>query len=126
MYDYPSFSAPPPRAAVEKEPTRSLGREEIEAVEDIVGRFLTAFLGGRSGDLDYFLPSGTRLPAVRQRYELDEITGLEQLGERRGPERTVLAVVRARDTATDATYLLRYRIDLVHRDRWYVWRVNTN
>ncbi len=126
VYDYPSFSAPPARAAVADERTRNLPREDARAVEDVLDRFFRAFLGGRSSDLDYFLPSGTRLAAVRQRYELDEIVGLEQLATSERRDRTVLAVVRARDTATDATYLLRYRIDLVLRDRWYVARLNSN
>jgi hypothetical protein len=36
----------------------------------------------------------------------------------------VLATVHARDVASRALYMLRYRIRLVRRDRWYVAELN--
>jgi hypothetical protein len=37
-----------------------------------------------------------------------------------GPDRTVIASVRASDEASDVTYFLSYRLKLVRRERWYV------
>jgi hypothetical protein len=36
----------------------------------------------------------------------------------------VLVTVHARDLGSRALYMLRYRIALVRRDRWYVARLN--
>lgn len=126
LFDYPAFSAPPARAEVAAERSQELEPEDAEPIEKMLARFFGAYLSGRAGDLDYFLPAGTRLEAVRQDYEFQEIVGIEQVGERRGSERIVLAVLRASDPETDATYLLRYRVGLVRRDRWYVLQLNAN
>ena len=126
VYDYPSFSAPPARAEVEEPETARLEGREQREIEDVLGRFLAAYLAGRSDDLAYFLPAGVSLEAVRERYELRELLSVAGEGEREGPRRTVLATVRARDAETRAAYVLRYRLGLERRDRWYVASVNDN
>ena len=124
VYDYPSFSAPPPRAAIPELETASLDGGEQEAIEQMLGRFFAAYLAGRSGDLSYFLPPGTALAAPAQRYTLRELVSVEQLGDEGDAVRTVLATLRAADVETKAEYVLRYRVGLERRDRWYVAQIN--
>lgn len=126
VYDYPSFSAPPARAEVEEPQTVRLEGREQREIEDVLGRFLAAYFAGRSDDLAYFLPAGTSLQALSERYELRELISVAAVGEQQGSRRTVLATVRARDAGTKATYVLRYRVGLERRDRWYVASVNAN
>lgn len=125
--DYPSFSAPPGRAEVEEPETERLERRDQREIEDVLGRFLAAYFAARSEDLAYFLPAGVSLEALGERYDLRELISVAQVGEgQEGPRRTVLATVRARDSETRASYVLRYRVGLERRDRWYVASVNTN
>ena len=124
VYDLPSFVAPPPRAQVrlpEPEPLSGIERAEIE---DVLTRFFRAFLAGRQGDLEYFVPAGVRIGAVGQPYELAGLDSVAQDGPAAGRVRSVLVTVRARDPEAGAVYPLRYRVRLVRRDRWYVAAVN--
>lgn len=125
VYDYPSFEAAPARADAPAIDTRILPAEEREAIEDVLRRFLTAYLAGREGALAYFLPPGRELEAVGERYVVEELEDVKSVGPEEGPQRTVVAVVRARDKRTRAAYLLRYQAVLVYRDRWLVARVNS-
>ena len=125
VYDLPSFSAPPSRGqtqAVELEPVSGADAAEMQ---DVLTRFLRAFLAGRSADLEYFVPAGVRIGALAQRYELVGLDSVEQVGSGNGGSRLVVATVRARDVGSRAVYSLRYRVRLVRRDRWFVAAVNT-
>jgi hypothetical protein len=48
------------------------------------------------------------------------LSGVTQLGSGEGPRREVLAAARLTDPASDATYPVVYRLDLVKATRWYV------
>jgi hypothetical protein len=124
VYDLPSFSAPPARGRVEASEPEPLSGPGAAAAQDVVSRFLRAFLAGRSADLAYLVPPGVRIGALGQRYELVGVDSIEQLGAS-GRTLSLLASVRARDVTSRATYPLRYRLRLVRRDRWYVAAVNT-
>jgi len=124
VYDYPSLEAPPARAEEPRIAGDALPSEDRAAIEDVLGRFLAAYLASRDGALAYFLVPGTRLDAVRERYVVEELEDVDSVGADEGPQRTVVAVVRARDRQTEAAYLLRYQAVLVYRDRWLVARVN--
>ena len=125
VYDLPSFEAPPARAETAEIDTNGLAAGEREAIEDLVGRFFAAYLSGREGALAYFLPPGTALEATSERYTVTELASVKQVGRSEGPQRTVIAVVEAKDRETGAVYLLRYQAVLVYRsNRWLVARVN--
>lgn len=127
VYDYPSFSAPPARARVSAPATESLQGRDAEEIEDVLGRFFEAYFAGQDDDLTFFLPAGVRLEALGERYELDELVSVAYApgSPQDGPRRTVLATLRATDPETETQYLLRYRVGLQSRERWYVASVNT-
>jgi Conjugative transposon protein TcpC len=123
--DLPSF-APPPElgrdsAAAELEPLTGAERAEVE---DVLSRFFSAFLAGDSAQLEYLVPAGVRIAALEDPHELVAVGSIAQLGGSDGRARTVLASVRARDEASGAVFGLRYRLQLVQGDRWYVAAVN--
>jgi Conjugative transposon protein TcpC len=125
VYDLPSLSAPPTRAQPAADETESLPAGEEGEIGDVLQRFFAAFLAGRAGDLEYFVPAGGRLGALAQRYELAGVASVAQVGPGSARARTVLVGVRARDARTRAVYALRYRVALVRRDRWYVAAINS-
>ena len=124
VFDYPSF-APPPRlalgAALVLEPLTGPQRAPIER---LLRRFFPVYLAGRGDQLAYFLPPGRRLAAVGGSYELTSLVGLAEPRGTAGRRRAVLAALRVRDTRSGALYLLRYRVSLERRERWYVAAVN--
>jgi len=125
VYDLPSFSPPPARGQVALADPQPLSGADAPAVQDVLTRFFAAFLAGRSADLGYLVLAGTRIGALGQAYELGGIDAVEQVGAGGGRRRVVLVTVRARDSVSRAVYALRYRVELVRRDRWYVAAVNS-
>lgn len=123
--DLPSLTAPPALASVPAKETESLPASEREPIEDVVSRFLTAYLKGDSGELSFFVPAGTRITALAHEHELVDVTSLALAAPAQGRVRDVMATVRAKDAATGATYGLRYRLQLVREDRWLVAAVNS-
>jgi hypothetical protein len=123
--DLPSFAPPPELGrdakAAELEPLTGAARAEVE---DVLSRFFEAFLAGDSAQLEYLVPAGVRIAALEEPHELVAVSSIGQLGAGDGRERTVLALVRARDAGTGVVYGLRYRLRLVRGDRWYVAAVN--
>jgi Conjugative transposon protein TcpC len=124
VYDYPSLSAAARRADVEPPERTPIDPEDEPAIEDVVERFLRAYVAGKSDDLAFLVPPGTAHDALEARLQLDELIDLAGLTEPRGRRRTVLAEVRIADPNTGATYLMSYRLTLLRRDRWYVAAVN--
>jgi hypothetical protein len=123
--DLPSLAAPPALASVPAPAAESLPAGERGPIEDVVSRFLRAYLSGDVGELSFFTPSGVRIGALGSEHELVDVTSLALLAPPQGRVREVLTTVRARDGATGATYGLRYRLRLVREDRWLVAAVNT-
>jgi hypothetical protein len=124
VYDLPSFSAASPRASAGPTDGEPLIGDERAAVEDVVGRFMRAYLAGRTGGLSYLVPPGTRIAAAAGRFELVELGAITSFGAPAGDERLVLVRVHARDSLSRALYALRCRVALVRRDRWYVADIN--
>jgi hypothetical protein len=120
VYDLPSFAAASPRASAGPTDGEPLIGDDRAAVEDVVGRFLRAYLAGDTGGLSYLVPPGTRIAAAAGRFELAELGSITSLGAPAGDQRLVLVRVQARDSLSRARYALRYRVALVRRDRWYV------
>jgi hypothetical protein len=122
--DLPSFTAAPSRASIaapEEEPLLGADRGPIE---DVVTRFLRAYLAGDSGGLSYLVVPGTRIAATSGRLELLSLATVLSAGGDGRRRRVVLATVHARDLGSRALYMLRYRVALVRRDRWYVAELN--
>jgi hypothetical protein len=124
VYDLPSFVAAPTRASAAPPNGEPLIGDERPAAEDVLGRFLRAYLAGDSGGLSYLVPPGTRIAAASGRFELLELGSITSVGEPSGDERVLLVGVQARDTVSRSLHALRYRVRLVRRDRWYVADIN--
>ena len=60
----PSLAAPPARASVPASSLESVPARERGAIEDVVRRFLSAYLAGDAGALAYLAPSGVRIGAL--------------------------------------------------------------
>jgi hypothetical protein len=124
VYDLPSFASAPPRAAVTAPDLEPLFSNERAAIVDVLEPFLRAYLAGDTAALAYLVPPGARIAAAAGRWELIELTSVSAAGPATRAGRVVLATVEARDSASRATYALRYRVRLVRRDRWYVADLN--
>jgi hypothetical protein len=122
--DLPSLVAPPARAVVDTPTLEPIASSERAAIEDVLSRFLRSYLAGDSSALEYLVPAGVRIRALAQKYELLGVTSLALAAPAKGNRREVWATVRARDVESRATYGLRYRLQLVREDRWYVAAVN--
>lgn len=122
--DLPSLAPGPSRAGVGPQAGASLFGDDRAAIEEVLTRFLRAYVVGDRSGLAYLVPAGTRVAASPGGFELLDVGSLAALGDTTGRERLVLATVRVRDQASRVTYALRYRIALVRRDRWYVAAIN--
>ena len=121
VYDYPAFSSPPPAGSVTADKPEPLDGPGAKEIPDLLRRFFAAYLDGRQlSDLSYFLTRDARVTPLAQRYRLRDVLGVSKAGEGAARKRAVLVTVRARDVETRADYTLRYRVELVQRDRWYV------
>jgi Conjugative transposon protein TcpC len=126
VFDYPSFTSPPPAASVSadaKADEESLTGPDAEPIESLLRRFFPVYLSGRGDQLSYFVATGAQVPPLEQNYEVVDLVSVSQEGKQGGARRRVLAVVRARDHETDAVYTLRYRLSLSRGDRWLVSRI---
>jgi hypothetical protein len=123
--DLPSFAAAPARAATAPRDDEPLIGADRGAITDVLGRFLRGYLAGDTGGLAYLVVPGARITAAAVgRLELLSLTSVTTSGPAARGQRLVLATVHARDVASRALYMLRYRIRLVRRDRWYVAELN--
>ncbi len=121
VFDLPSLSAAPPRGAAEAPEPVALPDTQARPITDLVSRFLQAYVaGGDRAALGYFLAPGARLVQMSRGLE---VVGVEQVARDPYPARRgvgVVALVRVRDRATGGELVLRYRLTLVGRERWYV------
>jgi hypothetical protein len=124
VYDLPSFAPPPGLGAVAAAPLDALSGPEQAEIRDVLERFFGAFLAGDTQALAYFVPAEVSMAALARRHELVDVASLARTAPGEGRAREVLATVRARDTSSKAVYALRYRVRLVHRERWLVAEVN--
>jgi hypothetical protein len=124
--DLPSLVAPPARAVVDAPSLEPVASGERAGIEDVLHRFFSSYLSGDSSALEYLIPAGVRIGALGQKYELLGMTSLALAAPAKGRTREVWATVRARDVGSRAVYGLRYRLQLVREDRWYVAAVNSS
>jgi hypothetical protein len=121
VFDLPSLSAAPGRGSADTPEPAALPEAHARPITDLVARFLKAYVaGGDRAALDYFLEPGARLVQMSRGLE---VVGVEQVARDPYPARRgvgVVALVRVRDRATGGELLLRYRLTLVERERWYV------
>jgi hypothetical protein len=119
-----SFASAPTRAALAPREAEPLIGADRGAIEAVLGRFLRAYIAGDTGGLAYLVAPGVRITAAADRLELRSLASFTVVGPAAGARRGVLATVLARDPQTRALYVLRYRVELVRRDRWYVAAIN--
>jgi conjugative transposon protein TcpC len=123
VFEAPSFSPPPTRGTTSGTELSPLSDPGAEAIADLTGRFLRAYLAGAGRSaLAYFLAPGVRLAPMGDGLEIVAVDGIDALDPpgSDGPRRMVLASVRVRDQATRVVYGLAYRVEVVRRGRWYV------
>jgi conjugative transposon protein TcpC len=126
VYDLPSFTAPSAHGRVSRPPSQPLIGSDREQIEDVLGRFFRAYLSGAADELAYLIPPGARIGAAAGDLELVSLGSIAEPipAERSGDRRLVLVTPQARDARSRAVHALRYRVQLVRRDRWYVAAVN--
>jgi len=117
VFDPPSFTSPPAIAArVRGVQTDPLDGSDVDAINVLVQRFLTAYLSGQQEQLPFLMAPGAAVPApLGARYRVVELENVKRLDRRQ-----VAAVVRVREQGSPAIYVLRYRLRLAQRDRWLV------
>lgn len=125
--ELPSFAAAPARGSVQPRAPEPLIDEDRGAIADVLTRFLRSYLAGDTGALAYLTEPGTRIAAAAGRFELLSVPTLstpDTTGSAGRGQRVVLVTAHARDIESGGLYMLRYRIALVRRDRWYVAKLN--
>jgi Conjugative transposon protein TcpC len=116
----PSLVAAPETAGLEAERTQPLPGADAGAIGQLVDRFLAAYVStSEPADLSYYVAPGTSVTPIGG-LRLVGTPNVRESQDEGGPDRTVIASVRARDEASDVTYFLSYRLELVRRERWYV------
>lgn len=116
------YLIPTPASSFESERGSPLTGPDADEITKLVGRFLGVYAqASRSADLVYFVAPGS---------EMTPLGGFETTGELRVAQlddgettRTVIASVRLRDQARGVRYPLKYRLELVKRQRWFVANV---
>lgn len=122
VYDLPSFTAPPARAAdFDSEPSQLQGSStDTGAINDLVRKFLAVYLGGRPDQLNFYTPPATRITPLGRDLTLRRVEQVQQVGDSAGHTRRLLVQALIRDPTTRTVYPMRYRLDVVRRDRWLV------
>lgn len=118
----PSIVAMPAPAGADPESARPLAGAEARPIEELVAKFVPAYLSaGSSRELSYLLtPQATVVP-LGGRLELVAVGKVDQLGDGEGPRRDLLVAATVKDPVGGATYPLSYRLSVVERSgRWYV------
>lgn len=118
----PSFSAPPPRAALDDSDLDPLaGDADADAIGRLTERFVREYVAGASRSaLAYLLLPGADVVPLPPGLRVMSIDGLDQETPTTAGRRSVVASVRVREASTGAVYPLAYRLDVARRDRWYV------
>lgn len=115
----PYLVAGPSSPGFESERGAPVSGADAEEITKLATRFIGAYAStGRPADLVYFVAPGS---------EVRPLGGFDLVGEPDVAQlddgettRTVAARVRLKDQATGVAYPLRYRLDLVKRQRWFV------
>jgi hypothetical protein len=116
----PALTAPPPQGSAPAPSPEPLTGADADEIRTLVERFLAAYVSGQdAGGLAYLVAPGAVIAAMPGGLTLSAVERVGQLrqGMRR---RLVEADVEVRDRVSGASYPLAYRLELEHRDRWYV------
>jgi hypothetical protein len=126
VHDLPSFAATAPPGRAPAPQSQPLVDPDHDQIEDMLTRFFRAYLTGATDELTYLTPPGVRIAAVAGRFELvSPVAVAEPIPPLRSRDtRLVVVAVQARDALSRAVHALRYRVQLVRRDRWYVAQIN--
>jgi hypothetical protein len=119
----PSIVAAPGRAGADSnERPQPLAGPDAAAIGELVSKFLPEYVSAsEAGSLSYLLAPGASVAPLGGAVIFDAVTGVTQLGSGESARRTVLAAGRVSDPASDATYPVVYRLDVVKAGgRWYV------
>ncbi len=120
VFALPALTAPPPPGsspAIAPDPPTGADAGEIQA---LVQRFLAAYVSGRDpSGLAYLVAPGAVIAGRSPGLRLESLDHVGQLSIG-GARMVVEADVHVGDRASGASYPLAYRLDLEHRDRWYV------
>ncbi len=120
----PAFVSAPGIGRVESEAERSqpIPGADAEDIRKLVSRFVGAYLAESApADLEYLTAPDAGIAPLGRFQSVGGVT-VRQLGDNRGPRRTVLATVHAR-AVSGVVYPLAYRLQLEKRNRWYVTAV---
>jgi Conjugative transposon protein TcpC len=118
----PSIVAMPAPAGADPESPRPTAGPDAEAIEELVSKFVPAYLSaGSSKELSYLLTPEAQVVPLGGQLELVSVGSVRQLGDGEGPRRSLLVDARLRDPVGDATYPVTYRLQVARRSgRWYV------
>jgi hypothetical protein len=125
VYDLPALSAPPAAGAFTAPTVTQLSGPDGEAVADLAGRFLRAYLQGEDESaLAYFLAAGVHVAPQDAGLVVEAIEEVGRLGaaRTRGTQQ-IAATVRVRERSSGATFRLRYRLTVKAGDRWQITSV---
>jgi hypothetical protein len=119
VFDLPSFSAPPPAGQVAGEDLVPLTGGEAAPIEDLVRRFMEAYLAGAGNEsLAYYLTPQARVAPMGDGLQLAAIEEIARDPD--APAGELVVTVRVRETVSRTVYPQRYRLTVVKRDRWCV------
>jgi hypothetical protein len=118
----PSFSPPPPRAALDGEDVEPLTGPGAGPIGDLAERFLRAYVAGAGrAALAYLLLPDAEIVPLPPGLRVVSVDALDQTtSTTAGRRRSLIASLRVRESSTGAVYPLGYRIEVARRDRWYV------
>lgn len=124
VYDLPAFSAPPAAGAGDPPAVSQLPGPDGEAVADLAGRFLRAYLHGEEQSaLAYFLAPGVHVAPMQPGLVVEAIEEVGRLDAARARTVQLAVTVRVREEASGASYRLRYRLTVQRAARWQVTAV---
>ncbi len=116
---YPAIIGPPAVDAQQQQPTED--EVEDDALKTVVSRALTNYLAANQRNLlaDLTPDAVVSLPGAAMKLrQVDTVTWVK-------PRRRVAVQVTAQDDRR-TTWTLRYELDVLHRDRWYVRSLQVN
>ncbi|MBS1861966.1 MAG: conjugal transfer protein [Actinobacteria bacterium] len=118
----PSIVALPAAAGADPERPRPTAGPEAGAIDELVAKFIPAYLTAGSGqDLSYLLAPGSTVVPLAGALEAVSAGQVEQIGDGEGPRRELLVSERVHDPRTGATYPVSWRLQVARRSgRWYV------
>jgi hypothetical protein len=118
----PSIVAMPAPAGADPESPRPTAGPEAGAIEELVAKFVPAYLSAASSkELSYLLAPKAEVVPLGGQLELVSVGEVRQLGDGEGPARDLLVDALLRDDVDGVIYPVTYRLRVARRSgRWYV------